>query len=253
MSSEESSARSEEAIGVQLRRWVDGVRALRCQRSADPEAEDYLRLKAWQSGRLMRTYADLLENPRYHAAAEFFLGELYGTKDFAARDAELERIVPTLERMLPDRALTTIVQAMRMDYLSESLDIDMVTQLRRLGGCNRVDDDLYREAYSACGRHADREEQIALIGRIGRSLDRLTRIPLISTTLRLMKGPAEMAGLARVQNFLQTGFDAFRRMKGADEFLATINDRETELMRGWFGEGEPPPPPIKPVRRPARP
>lgn len=252
MLDDDASGRETETMAAQLRHWLEGVRALRRLRSDDPRAKDHLRLKAWQSDRLARTYADLLEDPRYHAAAEFFLNDLYGTRDFTARDAEVERIVPMLERMLPDRALTTLGQAMRMDFLSESLDIDMVTQLRRLGDCDRIDDDLYRRAYRACGRRHDREEQIALIGSIGHSLDRLTHIPMLGATLRLMRAPAEKAGLTHVQNFLQSGFDAFRRMKGADIFLETIDARETGLMRGWFGEGERPPP-ARPVRRPAPP
>jgi hypothetical protein len=39
-----------------------------------------------------------------------------------------------------------------------------------------------------------------------------------------------MAGLAEVHDFFKRGYDAFRHMRGADEFLQTIRDRETRVM-----------------------
>ncbi len=36
-------------------------------------------LRAWQSQRLARTYADLLADPRYRPACEFFLENIYVT------------------------------------------------------------------------------------------------------------------------------------------------------------------------------
>ena len=48
--------------------------------------------------------------------------------------------------------------------------------------------------------------------------------------LKGMEAPARLAGLARMQSFLVTGFEAFRAMKGADAFVRTVMDRETALM-----------------------
>ena len=52
-----------------------------------------------------------------------------------------------------------------------------------------------------------------------------------------MRRPAHAAGLGDLQGFLERGFDAFARMKGAGEFLAIIEARERGLMRGLF-EGD---------------
>ena len=79
-------------------------------------------LKAWQAQRLARTYADLVGQPRYAAATRFFLEDLYGPKDFSARDGELLRIVPVMERLLPDSALETAALAIELEALSERLD-----------------------------------------------------------------------------------------------------------------------------------
>jgi hypothetical protein len=49
-----------------------------------------------------------------------------------------------------------------------------------------------------------------------------------------MRGPARAAGLAEVQRTLETGFDVFRAMKGAQEFIALIDSRERALADALF-------------------
>ena len=222
------------AIGRELAACVAAARELRAARAADPAAADYPVLKTWQSQRLARTYADLLSSERYGPAAEFFLSDLYGPKDFRSRDEELARVVPVMVRVLPARALMTLLQAVQMDLLSESLDTDMVRVLRKARRQGDIDWATYAAAYRACNRRQDRERQIGLITTIGTTLDRLTRMPLIRVSLRLMAGPAHLAGLEALHSFLQRGFDAFSFMKGADEFLAIVTERETALMREWL-------------------
>ena len=45
----------------------------------------------------------------------------------------------------------------------------------------------------------------------------------------MMRKPAQRAGLGSLQDFVERGFAAFRAMGGADEFLATVQQREAEL------------------------
>ena len=226
--------RDKEATGRALAGCIAEARQLRAGRAGDPMPEDYLRLKEWQAARLARTYADLLASTRYRPAAEFFLSDLYGPKDFRSRDEELARVVPIMVRVLPARALMTLREAVKMDTLSESLDTDMVLALRRAGVKKTIDWPAYVAAYRHCGRRPDRELQIALVDKIGKTLDRLTRMPLVRVSLRLMGTPAHLAGLGALHDFLQGGFDAFSYMKGADEFLAIVMQRETALMRELF-------------------
>jgi hypothetical protein len=223
-----------QAIGEALAACIAEASRLRTERDSDPHPEDYPRLKEWQAARLAGTYADLLANPRHRPAAEFFLSDLYGPKDFRTRDEELARVVPIMVRVLPARALLTLLEAVKMDTLSESLDTAMVLALRQARRSASIDWPAYVAAYRLCGRQADRELQIALIDDIGKILDRLTRMPLIHVSLKLMKTPAQIAGLGALHSFLQRGFDAFHSMKGADDFLAIITARETALMRELF-------------------
>jgi hypothetical protein len=52
-----------------------------------------------------------------------------------------------------------------------------------------------------------------------------------------MRKPAELAGLGQLHRFLKEGYTAFRAMHGAQDFLATIVERETELMQRLFAGG----------------
>ena len=58
--------------------------------------------------------------------------------------------------------------------------------------------------------------------------------------LKLMREPARVAGLGDLQEFLERGFESFRVMQGADQFLAIICDRECAILKRLFSaEAEP--------------
>ena len=180
-----------------LRDHLTDVRALRTDARADASLQAWrLALRAFQAQRLERTYADLLVSPRYGPAAAFFLSDLYGAKDVAARDEGVARILPTLVRVMPAAALDTIARAVELDALSERLDLALVGELRRRDPSRApaITDAAYADAYRAAGTRADRERQIALTGEIGTALDRLAHKPLLGTALRVMEAPARNAG-----------------------------------------------------------
>jgi hypothetical protein len=69
---------------------------------------------------------------------------------------------------------------------------------------------------------------------VGRALDRYVGKTLTRSALAAMRQPARVAGLSALQGFLQRGFAAFRHMRGADEFLAAVETRETAVMNAIF-------------------
>lgn len=188
-------------------------------------------VKDWQARRLAATHGDLLGDPRYRPAALFFLDDLYQPKDVRWRDAELARIIPTLGRYLPPAALTTLVQAIELDLLSERLDARVA---RHVASPGPLDETTYAGAYRAAGTPDERHQQLALMLTVGRSLDRLVRKPLLSGLLTAMGPVAHAAGLQAIHGFLQRGFSAFRSMGGAERFLDLIAARETALMERLF-------------------
>lgn len=190
-------------------------------------------LKAFQQRRFSHTYADLLASARYGAAARYFLAELYGPGDFTARDAQFARVAPSIVRVFPDQVAETVAILAELHALSETLDTAIALNLPS-GPVAAID---YVQAWQRTGRAADREHQIVLTLRIAAHLDRITRMPMLRRALRLMRGPARAAGLSELQRSLETGFDVFRAMKGAQEFIAVIDARERALADALFAAG----------------
>ena len=209
-----------------LRRNLERLREMRGREAAGQMPERLIDVKAWQAGRLAKTYADLSAHARYAKATAFFLGDLYGAKDFSGRDEAMLRIYPVMVRTLPRGAVESAALAIEVDALSEDLD----RRVARVLAPGPITEATYAQAYREAGSRADRERQIALIGEVGRRLDVLVVKPLVYTTLKLMRRPAQMMGMQDLQAFLERGFEAFKHMQGADEFLATIHGRETAIL-----------------------
>jgi hypothetical protein len=212
--------------------------AERARLAADPLCASALeRLKAWQSARLARTYADLAAAPRYTAAAAFFLGELYGGTEAPPRDRDLRRAAGALERLLPAKALAVLKRAIALEIATQRLDAALAAGLPVGAPITAA---AYAHAYASSAPRAEREAQLAAIIEIGMVLDRLVRHASIGVLLKLAHGPAHAAGLGALQDFLERGFAAFRATGGAEEFLATIRARESQLLeRLYAGEADP--------------
>lgn len=209
---------------------LDRVDAQRARRAADAAlAARVLAVKDYQHRRFQHSYADLLAQPRYAGAAGFFLEELYGPEDFTRRDAQFRRVVGALVRLFPQEVVLTVRTLGELHALSEELDTAMGSVVPALP----VDLDAYVQAWQRVGQPGERRRQIALMRRVADALDAYTRNPLLRRSLRLMRGPARLAGLGELQRFLESGFDTFGAMHGAQEFLDQIVQRE-QAVADWL-------------------
>ena len=221
------AAASGEKILLQLQQ----VEQLREQRHVEPaHLQAVLAIKAYQAARFERCYADLLAHPRYAQAARFFLNDLYGPQEFAQRDAQFARVVPALVRLFPADLVATVAALSELHALTEQMDDATARGLPSLP----VTAPGYLAAWQHAGQPSKRERQIRLTLDIGQSLDRYTRKRLMRATLHMMRGPAQAAGLGALQRFLESGFDAFADMKGADAFLQLVGERERALVSALF-------------------
>jgi hypothetical protein len=214
-----------------LGRLLERNAALRKVFSDDRVARERLvKLQHWQSKRLLRSHADLRADPRYRIAVEFFFNELYGGGDPQARDRDLQRVHRVMERLLPKEALHALMLAIELEILSQELDADVVRAMPR----GPITAETYAEGYRSAGRRADRERQIELLGTIGKYLDQVVKKPMIRGLVHFARRPAHAAGFGAMQEFLERGLDAFEAMHGADEFLATLREREWQVMERIF-------------------
>jgi hypothetical protein len=186
-------------------------------------------VKHYQAKRFAGTYADLLARGRYSSAARFFLEELYGDKDFAERDAQFVRIAGGLQRVFPAQVTALAVALADLHALTEQLDHLLALEWLRCTGESSVHA-RYIKSWRACGSRDSREAQLSTVLEIGVEMDQLTRAPGLRLLLRMMRAPARAAGLAALQHFLETGFDTFAAMQGAQGFLETVHAREEALM-----------------------
>ncbi|MFT3816146.1 MAG: hypothetical protein QM750_00705 [Rubrivivax sp.] len=193
-------------------------------------------LRTWASGsackpsnyqrrRLEASYADFLADRRHAQAVRFFIDELHGPTDLAGRETQIAAFVPVLARSFPPGLVDTVAALAAWHALSESLDVGMGRHL----AAGAIGPRRYATAWRASNRAAGRQRQVALMLRIGSQIDRHVRDPLLMGTLRMMRGPAMLAGLGSLHRFLESGFDAFASMRGAGRLLAAMEQRETAL------------------------
>jgi hypothetical protein len=220
---------AEELYRNQLLKELDRSAILHARKLEDAGfRERRVALRAWQVSRLARTHQDLLENPRFHNAAQFFLTDLYGPNDLSQHIEEVRRIVPVMMRVLPDSGLAAVAHAVELNALSESLDAAMVDALG--AGTTTILPATYAAAYRKIGRDEDRARQIDLIALLGGALEGLSRQRFVGAALKMMRGPARAAGLGELQGFLERGYAAFRAMRGgAGEFVAVVVARERSI------------------------
>lgn len=220
---------------TQIRNRIAEVTALRSRQRQADDAAAVQAIKALQSRRFRGTYADLLANPRFAPATQFFLQELYGNGDYQARDTQFARIAGTLQTLFPQAVVNTAVALAQLHALTEQLDHAMAQAWPQTAG-----DEVQRyvAAWRSVGQAEARREQLTQVIRMGHDLAQLTRKPGLRTMLRMMRGPAQAAGMDALQRFLEAGFDTFgalSRNRGAlEEFLSTIEARETALLDTLF-------------------
>jgi hypothetical protein len=221
---------------------LEAVALERRRRGADAAlGAAVLGIKRFQHARFALTYADLMAQSRYRGAAQFFLNDLYGPGDFSDRDNQFGRIVPALVRLFSREIVATVANLAQLHALSEQLDSAMGAELAA-AGMPALDGQEYGRLWRAVGEPGQRRRQIELMVSVGAALDRYTRSTLLRQSLRLMRGPAAAAGLGALQGFLERGFDTFRAMGGAEEFLDTVTGRETALAQSLFAGGNAPSP-----------
>jgi hypothetical protein len=221
--------------GELIMQHLAAVNLERAARAADGElAARVTQVKLYQQARFAHTYADLLAHPRYAGASKFFLDDLYGPGDFSQRDAQFARVVPGLVRLFPHEVAETVEALTALHALSEQLD----TEMARHVDAGPIDAATYLAAWRLTGQSASRQRQIDLMVEVGHALDLYTRRPLLRRSLHVMRVPARAAGLSSLQAFLECGFDTFRAMHGADEFLAQIAERETTLAAKLFNAAD---------------
>lgn len=194
-------------------------------------------LQHWQCERLLVTHDDLAQQKRYQKAMAFFVEELYGPKDFSQRDADLARVIPKLAKVLPDKAMNAMDDALSLNALSFDLDMAMSQYLQTHCPGEPINKDNYALAYRDVGRIEDREHQIDIISHLGDQLSDVIKIRGIGMLISLSRRPAKLAGLLALHEFLERGFNAFKALGDVQSFVQPVLTKEKALMHVLLDEG----------------
>ncbi len=192
-------------------------------------------LRRWQAGRLAASFEGFMDDPARKPAAQFFMTDLYGDRDFSQRDSDIARVAPKMQRLLPTGLVETLADAIELGTLSHALDLRMAEALEvRAPRSKTLTEALYAEAYRDVGLQLLRGRQIDLIVRAGHGLGTALRTRGVSTLLSVLRGPARAAGLGELQTFLERGFGAYAKLDDVGAFIADIERGEREVSRRLF-------------------
>lgn len=216
-----------------IRTHLARVARLREQADAAGLAQAVHAVKQLQAQRFRATYTDFLGDPRHAPATRFFLEELYGEHDFRERDTQFGRIAGALERLFPEAVAQLAVDLAETHALTETLDHRLA--MHWLAEDPASPSSLrYVHCWQLTGQKAERERQLVVVLHMGNELQRLTRMTPLRVALKMMRRPAQAAGLHALQQFLERGFDAFATMGDARRFLAAIEQRERHWINTLF-------------------
>jgi hypothetical protein len=192
-------------------------------------------LRVWQGERLARTYADLLDQPRYRPACLFFLDDIYAARDFTQRDHDLETMYEFMRRFVPDAVSRPAALTIKLHRMTEVLDRKLLEVLvNQLGITDSITVEQYAEAYRRCDNYRERVDQIDAIIEICEHIDGIVRNPITGPALGVAKRPLRGAGYGEVVSFLESGYDSFKRMHGSRHFRKTLQEREMGLLDRFY-------------------
>lgn len=216
---------------ARLRRYTLRSNQLHHRYLSNPDLlERYERFVDWQLAYMLPFYDNLRQSEDTRAAIDFIVTDLAGIK-ISARDQEIQRVVPTMIRMLPGKALGMLAAAMEQN--ARILEINLTicdTYYSQHGDAIAFTEKNYCTAARKAVTLTECLDLVKLTRALGHELDRTIRIPLLGVTLMTMRLPARLAGFGTLQAFLEKGYSTFRKLEDVDQFL----DVAEKLMQQLF-------------------
>lgn len=192
--------------------------------------QDYkIALQRFQSNRLRRDHADLAAEPQYRDIGEFFFEEMYGPRDFSARDEQARRLHQFVH-LVPGIAVGDVQKVLELLELSNRLDDGLVEVLLELGAPINFDEQIYERAYRLADNYAERVEQIDLARDSLYNVYRMARRPFVGLALDRIQGLAQRVGMADIHRFLRLGFAAIQPVRDIHRFVETVMLREQDRL-----------------------
>ena len=205
--------------------------------------ESYDRFTRWQLDYMLSFFTDLIQANDYKDAVDFIVSDLAGV-GISERDREIERAATLIVNTLPLHPLETAATALELNATALKINLAIWRLLRADG---EIPADISETDYvTACRSASSYKECMGLVhlaGELGQTLKTLVSVPLLGGLLRTMRAPAHATGFGALQEFLETGFNTFRRIPDIDLFLEQLVRRLDEVFQRIYQQ------PIDEIRR----
>jgi hypothetical protein len=184
-----------------------------------------LALQTFQSQRLRRDLADLAAEAQYQQLGQFFFEEMYGPRDYTARDEQAQRVHRFIHRT-PGVTVHDVEPVLALLELTNALDDKIAELLVTLGAPLDFDEATYEHAYRLVDNYAERVTQIDLVIVALGNVHRLGRKPVLGFALKRTHALAAAVGMADIHRFLLLGYQAIQPVRDIARFLDTVYTRE---------------------------
>lgn len=186
-------------------------------------------LQAFQSKRLRRDHADLASESQYHEIGEFFFEEMYGPRDFSARDEQARRLHQFVH-VVPGLNIGDVQNVLELIDLTNQLDDAIVQALAKIDAPLDFDEALYEQAYRVADNYDDRVRQIELVRHSLYNVYRMAKRPLFGSVLNRTQGLAQTVGIPDIHRFLRLGYNAIQPVRDIHRFVETVCVREQDRL-----------------------
>ena len=182
----------------------------------------YDRFTRWQLDYMLAFFDDLIRTHDYADAVDFIISDLAGVA-VSKRDQDIERASGVIVNTLPLYPLETAAAALELNAAALDINLAILRELLVGGDLpDRIEESDYVRACRAASSYEECMHLVRLAGELGKTLKTLVRVPLLGGLLRTMRAPAHAAGFGALQEFLETGFNRFRRIPDIDLFLEQL-------------------------------
>jgi hypothetical protein len=193
-------------------------------------AREYkLALQQFQSNRLRRDHADLAAEPQYQAIGEFFFNEMYGPRDYTARDDQARRLRQFVH-VVPGLTIRDVEPALQLLDISHRLDESVVEQLILLQAPIDFSEELYDRAYRLADNYDERVDQLELVRTALYNVFRTANKPLIRLAIERTEQLAQVVGMAEIHRFLWQGYESIQSVRDIYRFVETVYVREKDRL-----------------------
>ncbi|GAB4158678.1 MAG: hypothetical protein Fur005_13670 [Roseiflexaceae bacterium] len=193
-------------------------------------AREYkLALQQFQSNRLRRDHADLAAEPQYQAIGEFFFNEMYGPRDYTARDDQARRLRQFVH-VVPGLTIRDVEPALQLLDISYRLDESVVEQLMLLEAPLDFSEELYDRAYRLADNYDERVDQLELVRTALYNVFRTANKPLIRLAIERTEQLAQVVGMAEIHRFLWRGYESIQSVRDIYRFVETVYVREKDRL-----------------------